>query len=204
MNGSTVLLRKCDSDCTRHSGVTVHWHRCDNAVTCSAVSMTPLCKYDTAVTLDLIFERLWLPVKGISIKKTYLGKLPYTISLNFTHKYENLLRSVFCYSVIIDTAVTKITISKSIYFANSKPCIRGLGWVVWWKKPEAENLLPGSLCTVYGFEFAKKIDFKIADFGHSIKTGVHVTAVSMTSLWNAHCTLVSLRQLWYAQFLGAR
>jgi hypothetical protein len=40
----------------------------------TAVSMTPLCKYDQAVVLDLIFERLWLPLKGISIEKTYTGK----------------------------------------------------------------------------------------------------------------------------------
>jgi hypothetical protein len=30
---------------------------------------------DTAVTLDLIFERLWLPLKGITFEKTYIGKL---------------------------------------------------------------------------------------------------------------------------------
>jgi hypothetical protein len=30
---------------------------------------------DTAVTLDLIFERMWLPLKGISIEKTHIGKL---------------------------------------------------------------------------------------------------------------------------------
>jgi hypothetical protein len=41
--------------------------------------MTPLCKYDNAVTFDIIFARLWLPLKGISIEKTYIGKLSYTI-----------------------------------------------------------------------------------------------------------------------------
>jgi hypothetical protein len=41
----------------------------DNAVTSTAVSMTPLCKYDIAVTMDLIFERLWLPLKGMSKEK---------------------------------------------------------------------------------------------------------------------------------------
>jgi hypothetical protein len=41
---------------------------------------------DTAVTLDLIFEWLWLPLKGISIEKTYIGKLTYTISITFTQK----------------------------------------------------------------------------------------------------------------------
>jgi hypothetical protein len=69
-----------------HSGIN------DNAVTYTVVSMTPLCKYDTAVTLDLIFQRLWLPSKAISFKKTYMyiGKLSLTytqrcgsVSLNF-------------------------------------------------------------------------------------------------------------------------
>jgi hypothetical protein len=45
--------------------------------------MKPLCKYDTAVTLDLIFQRLWLTFKGISIEKIYTGKLSYTISKTF-------------------------------------------------------------------------------------------------------------------------
>jgi hypothetical protein len=39
----------------------------------------------TAVTLALTFKRLWLPLKGISIEKTYIGKFSYTIhsSYNF-------------------------------------------------------------------------------------------------------------------------
>jgi hypothetical protein len=58
-----------------HSGVI------DAAVTCTTESLTPLCKYDSAVTFDIIFARLWLPLKGISIEKTYLyiGQLSYTI-----------------------------------------------------------------------------------------------------------------------------
>jgi hypothetical protein len=47
-----------------HSGVN------DSAVTFTAESLTPLCKYDTAVTFDVIFARLWLSLKGISIEKT--------------------------------------------------------------------------------------------------------------------------------------
>jgi hypothetical protein len=31
--------------------------------------MAPLKKYDAAGARDLEFERLWLPLKGISIKK---------------------------------------------------------------------------------------------------------------------------------------
>jgi hypothetical protein len=58
----------------------------DSAVMCTAVSWTPLCKYDTAVTFYIIFARLWLPLKGISIEKTYIGQLSYTIPITFTHK----------------------------------------------------------------------------------------------------------------------
>jgi hypothetical protein len=50
----------------------------DSAAHGAAMSLTLLCKYDTAVTLDLIFEWLWLPLKEISIEKTYIGKLAYT------------------------------------------------------------------------------------------------------------------------------
>jgi hypothetical protein len=72
------------------------WHRgvIDAAVTCTAVSLTPLCKYDTAVTLDLIFERLWLPLKGITIKKIYIGKLS-CIPITFTQKIWGLTRYRF-------------------------------------------------------------------------------------------------------------
>jgi hypothetical protein len=59
-----------------------HWHRCDmhsgvidSAVMYTAESLTPLCKYDTTVTFDIIFARIWLPLKGIYIEKTYIGQL---------------------------------------------------------------------------------------------------------------------------------
>jgi hypothetical protein len=53
------------------------WHHCAN-MTPLWLWTSPLCKYDTALTLDLTFQRLWLPLKGISIEKTYTGKLSYT------------------------------------------------------------------------------------------------------------------------------
>jgi hypothetical protein len=52
----------------------------------SAVSVTPLVRYDTAGAGDLEFERLWLPLKGISIEKTYIGKLYYPIAIAITQK----------------------------------------------------------------------------------------------------------------------
>jgi hypothetical protein len=67
--------------CDMHSSVS------DTAVTCTAESLTQLCKYDTTVTLDLIYEGLWLPLKGISIEKTYIGKFTCTISLTSNKKY---------------------------------------------------------------------------------------------------------------------
>jgi hypothetical protein len=48
--------------------------------------MTPLCHYDTAVPKDIEFERLRLPLKGISIKKDYKGKLYYPIAITITQK----------------------------------------------------------------------------------------------------------------------
>jgi hypothetical protein len=85
-----------------HSGVI------DTAVTCKAVSMTPLCKYDTAVTLDLIFEWRWLPLKGKSIEKTHISKLTYTIYITLTQKIWGLNKDRLCHSCLIDTTVTKI------------------------------------------------------------------------------------------------
>jgi hypothetical protein len=94
--------------------------------------MTPLCKYDTAVTLDLIFQRFWLLLKGISIEKTYTGKLSYTISKAFTQKIWGLTSDS-----VIDTTVTKIgdfvvnflREFESIFKkALTNPCIRGLNW----------------------------------------------------------------------------
>jgi hypothetical protein len=72
----------------------------DTAVMCTAVSMTPLCKYDTAVTFDLIFDRL---LKEISIEKSYKGKFFYTISITFTHKSMGVY-----YGSLLVTAVTEI------------------------------------------------------------------------------------------------
>jgi hypothetical protein len=48
----------------------------DNAGATSAVSLMPLVQYNSAGARDLEFERLWLPLKEISIKK-YIGKLYY-------------------------------------------------------------------------------------------------------------------------------
>jgi hypothetical protein len=70
--------------------------------------MTPLSKHDTAVTLNLIFDQLWLPFERISIEKTFIGKYSYTIAITFTQKFGDKLGIVFCHSCVIDTAVTKV------------------------------------------------------------------------------------------------
>jgi hypothetical protein len=76
------------------------------AVTCIAVPMTLMCKYDPAVTLDLIFDCIWLPLKGKSIEKTYIGKLSYNI---YNIYIWGLTKENFFYhSGVIDTVVTKI------------------------------------------------------------------------------------------------
>jgi hypothetical protein len=50
---------------------------------------------DTVVTLDLIYERLWLPLKGIYIGKSYIGKLTCTISITFAHKIWGVTKDRF-------------------------------------------------------------------------------------------------------------
>jgi hypothetical protein len=70
--------------------------------------LTPLVRYDTAGAGDLEFERLWLPLKGISIEKIYIGKLYYPIYITITQKYRGYLRIIFGSSGVIDTAFAKI------------------------------------------------------------------------------------------------
>jgi hypothetical protein len=106
-----------------------HWHHCDmysevidTTVTCTAESLTP-CTAESLTPLwhaqrshwhhcdmhsGFIFEWLWLHWKGISIEKTYICKLTYTISITFTPKIWGWTKDRFCYIGIIDTAVTKI------------------------------------------------------------------------------------------------
>jgi hypothetical protein len=148
-----------------------HWLRCDlhsgvidsavitksifsaNTNPCTAESLTPLCKYDTAVTFDVIFARLWLPLKRISIEKTYIGQLSYTIPITFTHKKWGLASDRFLSQQSHWLRCDKnrrlqSRFSRRILIHIEKgfnPCIRGLGGVVWWKKPEVENLVSGSL-----------------------------------------------------------
>jgi hypothetical protein len=115
--------------CGRHRGfsnanfVQKHIGVIDTAVADTVVSMTPLCQYDTAVPRDLEFERLWLPLQGISIKKHYICKLYYLIAITImqkiimrlneilsTHLWKcnyTYLRIVFGLSSLIDTAVAK-------------------------------------------------------------------------------------------------
>jgi hypothetical protein len=48
--------------------------------------MTPLVRYDTAGAGDVVVKRLWLPLKEISIKTNYVGKLYYPIAITITYK----------------------------------------------------------------------------------------------------------------------
>jgi hypothetical protein len=103
--------------------------------------------------LDLIFEWLWLPLKGISIEKTYIGKLTYTISITFTHKIWGLTKDLFCLSGAIDTAVTKIGDFIVYLLHEFEPIFKkalthvsgALGELFDEKKPEVENLVSGPL-----------------------------------------------------------
>jgi hypothetical protein len=132
----------CGNMIRLHTAQRCHWLHCDmhsgvidTAVTCKAVSMTPLCKYDTAVTLDLIFEWLWLPLKGISIEKKYIDKLTYTISITFTQSIWELTKDRFlsqwCHWHRCDE-------NRRLH-SRFSPRIRSHD------KPEVENLVSGSL-----------------------------------------------------------
>jgi hypothetical protein len=104
-------------------------------------SLTPLWKYDTTVTLDLIFEWLWLPLTGMFIEKTCIGKLSCTIPLTFKQKYRGVTRDRFlsqrCHWHHCDeNRRFHMRFSPRIWSHIQKgvnPCIRGLGGVVWWK-----------------------------------------------------------------------
>jgi hypothetical protein len=48
--------------------------------------MTPLWRYGPDDAGDPEFERLWPPLKGISIKKNYIGKLCHPIAITITQK----------------------------------------------------------------------------------------------------------------------
>jgi hypothetical protein len=74
----------------------VHSEVIDYAVTCTMESLTPLCKYDTAVTFDVILKNIQRPIV-----------LHYTYNFP-THKMGVNLRWFFCHSGVIDYAVTKI------------------------------------------------------------------------------------------------
>jgi hypothetical protein len=119
----------------------------DNAVTWTLV--TPLCKYDTAVTLNFIFNRLWLPLKGIYIeKKTCIGKFSYTMS-KLNKKMLGLTTDRFLsqwchWHHCAQNRRFGSRFSSRIRIPFQKgfnPCIRCLGGVVWWKTPEVENLV---------------------------------------------------------------
>jgi hypothetical protein len=73
-----------------------------------AASMTRLVRNDTAGAEELEFARLWLPLKGISIKKIYIGQLYYPIDITITQKYRGYLRIIFGSSGVIETAGAKI------------------------------------------------------------------------------------------------
>jgi hypothetical protein len=106
--------------CTRHSGV---------------IDTDVYCKYDTAVTLNLIFEWLWLPLKGISIQKIFIGKLSCTTPITFTQKIWGLTRdrilSQRCHWHYCDEnrrfhSLFSPRIRSHIQ-KGFNPCIRGLG-----------------------------------------------------------------------------
>jgi hypothetical protein len=110
-----------------------HWHRYDMH---SGV-------IDTAVTLDLIFEWLLLPLKGISNEKTYQGKFTYTISITFTQKIWGLTKHRFDENRRFHSRFCPRI--RSYIQKDFNPCIRGLGGVVWWKNQRSKISCQGPI-----------------------------------------------------------
>jgi hypothetical protein len=76
-------------------------------------------------------ERLCLPLKGISFEKTYIGKLPYIISITFTTKIWGLTK-------IGDFIVDFLRKFAAIFK-------KGPWGLLDEKKREVKNLVPGPL-----------------------------------------------------------
>jgi hypothetical protein len=117
----------------------------DSAAHGTAVSLTPLwhaqwSHWHCCPNMTPLW--LWKYV----YKKTYIGKFTYTISTTFRQKIWRLTEDRFHsrFSPRIRSHIKK----------GFNPCIRGLGGVVWWKKPEVENLVSWSL-------YSKQLDFSI-------------------------------------------
>jgi hypothetical protein len=82
--------------------------------------MTLLTKIDTADQGTSKFSLLWLLLKRIPIKKSYIGKLDYTISTTFIQKIRGLTKDPFVVSRVIETADHQ----KSRFHSRISPGIR--------------------------------------------------------------------------------
>jgi hypothetical protein len=97
-----------------------NWHRMHGE--CRAI--------DTACTIDERFERLWQPLKGISIKNIHVPELSYPAS-----------NQIYKFLGATDFGVRKSIISRRIWSRTKKglsPWIRCPGDIVW---PMVENLV---------------------------------------------------------------
>jgi hypothetical protein len=108
--------------CAHHSGVNDSAEIFSTFYICTAESMTPLCKSQRSQWLCCARH------SGVNDSAVHVT------AESLTPLWQNS------------------PITKSICLANTDPywkrlypCLRGLGGVVWWKKPEVENLVSGSL-----------------------------------------------------------
>jgi hypothetical protein len=135
------------SRCDLHSGTN------DTAETCTEVSMTPLCKCDTAVTFGTHIRVALATFKeNINLKnihrKIFLHYI-YNIHTKIWGLTEDRFLSQRCHWHRCDENRRFRSWSVSRMWSHIKKgsnlCIRDLGGVVWWKKPVVENLMSGSL-----------------------------------------------------------
>jgi hypothetical protein len=87
-----------------------------------------VCSFnDTAVPGNLEIEMFWLPLKGKSIKKTYIGTLYHNVSITFTQKIWGYLtrQSFLATAVSMATLSSKSLFIKSNVFAISYSFLKG-------------------------------------------------------------------------------
>jgi hypothetical protein len=103
----------------------------------SAVSLTPPVRYDTADAGDLEFERLWLPLKVISIKKIHRQiVLPYPITIKKLFWLKRCHWHRWCQNKRFNSRLSSRI--RSHMQKGLNPLIRGPGGIVWWNNQRSK------------------------------------------------------------------
>jgi hypothetical protein len=138
----------------RKSDPAAHSTAVSSTMAWTAVSMTLLCHVNATTFIWSSYSRSYGYLdREHQLKKTYICKLCYAISITCTQKVWGLTKDLFlsqrCHWHSCDynrrfhsRCSSRI---RSHIQKGFSMWIMGIGGVVWWKKPEAENLVSGSL-----------------------------------------------------------